>query len=230
MFPSKTRAKKRDTCTGGKRSKVCVPLLLCTNVDGSHQRLPFVIRKSKEPRCLRSYMPMHYRPNAEPWMTSDLFAEWLSEFDRDMHRQGMRVLLVIDNCSALNVQTSRIAVTLLFLPPNTTSKVQPNNSGVEMVKAVWSEVTAICVRNCSRKAGFINTQPEADPDAANGQCGGELWQRVMDSDIGADEDADTAEPCTDEGIVNEVRGKSDAEQSDADDSETSKSLPKARRL
>ncbi|KAH9381012.1 hypothetical protein HPB48_008226 [Haemaphysalis longicornis] len=41
----------------------------------------------------------------------------------------------------------------------------------------------------------------------------------------ADEDADTAEPCTDEGSVNEVRGKSDAEESDTDDDDTSEPAP-----
>ncbi|KAH7971790.1 hypothetical protein HPB52_002789 [Rhipicephalus sanguineus] len=35
--------------------------------------------------------------------------------------------------------------------------------------------------------------------------------------ITADDDADTAGPCTDEGIVNEARGKSDLEESDDDD-------------
>ncbi|KAH9372060.1 hypothetical protein HPB48_019003 [Haemaphysalis longicornis] len=41
----------------------------------------------------------------------------------------------------------------------------------------------------------------------------------------ADEDADTDEPCTDEGIVNEMRGKSHAEESDADDYETTEPSP-----
>ncbi|KAH9361579.1 hypothetical protein HPB48_001456 [Haemaphysalis longicornis] len=54
-----------------------------------------------------------------------------------------------------------------------------------MVKAAWSEVTATCVRNCFRKAGFVDTQPEAEPDASDGQSGGDLWQRVIDSDMGA---------------------------------------------
>ncbi|KAH9371646.1 hypothetical protein HPB48_000500 [Haemaphysalis longicornis] len=95
-----------------------------------------------------------------------------------------------------------------------------------MVKAAWAEVAASCVRNCFRKAGFVDTQPESEHDASD----------VIDSDMGdhdlgwddlvcADEDADTAEPCTDEGIVNEVRGKSDAEESDADDDETSEPAP-----
>lgn len=46
-----------------------------------------------------------------------------------------------------------------------------------------------------------------------------------DDFVCADEDADTAEPCTDEGIVNEVRGKSDGEESDGGDDETSEPAP-----
>ncbi|KAH9378808.1 hypothetical protein HPB48_001702 [Haemaphysalis longicornis] len=51
-----------------------------------------------------------------------------------------------------------------------------------MVKA-WSEVTATCTPNCFRKAGFVDIQPEAEPDASDGQSSGDLWQRVIDSDM-----------------------------------------------
>ncbi|KAH9374830.1 hypothetical protein HPB48_011131 [Haemaphysalis longicornis] len=54
-------------------------------------------------------------------------------------------------------------------------------SAVRIMKAAWSEVTATCVRNCFRKAAFVDTQPEAKPDACDGQPRGDLWQRVMDS-------------------------------------------------
>ncbi|KAH7936004.1 hypothetical protein HPB52_016375 [Rhipicephalus sanguineus] len=71
---------------------------------------------------------------------------------------------------------------------------------------------------------------------ADDHSGGDLWQRVVDSDMGgrdicwddfvmANDDANTAEPCTDEGIVNEVRGKSDSEESDDDDDETLEPAP-----
>ncbi|XP_077559248.1 uncharacterized protein LOC144174411 [Haemaphysalis longicornis] len=110
------------------------------------------------------------------------------------------------------------------------------HSAVEMVKAARSQVAATCVRNCFRKAGFVDAKPESEPDSSDGQSSGNLRQRVIDSDMGghdlgwddfvcADEDADTAEPCTEEGIVNEARGKSDAEESDADDDETSEPAP-----
>lgn len=65
MFPDKMHAMKSDTCTGRKHSKVHVPLFLCTNMDGSDRRMPFIILKSNEPHCFRSYVPVHYRPNAE---------------------------------------------------------------------------------------------------------------------------------------------------------------------
>ncbi|KAH9361954.1 hypothetical protein HPB48_003637 [Haemaphysalis longicornis] len=105
MLPDKTHAMKDDTCTGGKHSKVRVKALVCTNMDGSDRRVPFVIRKSKKPRWFRSYVPVRYRHNDKPWMMRDLFADWLSEFDRDMQRQGRRVPLGMDNCSAHDVQT-----------------------------------------------------------------------------------------------------------------------------
>ncbi|KAH6936129.1 hypothetical protein HPB50_013554 [Hyalomma asiaticum] len=110
-------------------------------------------------------------------------------------------------------------------------------SALEMVKASWAEVTATCVQNCFRKAGFADVGPDADPEVSEeDHSGGNLWQRVVDSDMGgwdvrwddfvtADDDADTAEPCTDEGIVNEVRGKSDSEESDDDDDETLEPAP-----
>ncbi|KAH9379433.1 hypothetical protein HPB48_007891 [Haemaphysalis longicornis] len=107
-----------------------------------------------------------------------------------------------------------------------------------MVKAAWSEVTATCVRNCFRKAGFVDTQAQVEFDASDGQSGGDLWQRVIDSDMGggghdlrwddlvcADDDADTLKSCSDEGIGKEMRGKSDSEELGADDDETSEPAP-----
>ncbi|KAH9379869.1 hypothetical protein HPB48_006115 [Haemaphysalis longicornis] len=105
-----------------------------------------------------------------------------------------------------------------------------------MVKAAWSEVTATCVRNCFRKSGFVDTQPEAEPDASDGKSVGDLWKPVIDSDMGggdlrwdgfvcADDDADTVKPCSGEGSGNEVRGKSDSEELDAYDDQMSEPAP-----
>lgn len=132
MLPDKMHVMKGDSCAGGKHSKACITTLLCTNMDGSDWRVPFVFgkSKSKRPRCFRNYVPVHYRHNAKAWMMHNLFAEWLGKLDCNMQRQGRRVMLVLDNCSAHHVLTSLTAVTLLFLPPNTTSKVEPLDLGI----------------------------------------------------------------------------------------------------
>ncbi|KAH9372477.1 hypothetical protein HPB48_016364 [Haemaphysalis longicornis] len=53
-----------------------------------------------------------------------------------------------------------------------------------MVKAAWLVVTATCTRNCFRKPGFVDTQPEAaKPDNSDWQPGGDLWQRDLDYDM-----------------------------------------------
>ena len=63
-------------------------------------------------------------------MTSVLFEEWLRKWDQELTLIGRKVVLFVDNCSAhpqvLNVQ----CIELLFLPPNTTSEIQPCDQGI----------------------------------------------------------------------------------------------------
>ncbi|KAK8772585.1 hypothetical protein V5799_024172 [Amblyomma americanum] len=95
-----------------------------------------------------------------------------------------------------------------------------------MMKAAWAEAVTTGERNCFPKAGFVDTVSDAEPDASeDDQPGGDLWQRVVDYDMGGHgwndfisvDDADTAELCTDEDIVSKVRDNSDAEESDEDE-------------
>ncbi|KAH7934245.1 hypothetical protein HPB49_023693 [Dermacentor silvarum] len=90
--------------------------------------MPFV-RKSDKPRSFRSYVPVRYRHQRKAWMTHELFAEWLVGFNQDM-KHNAKVLLVLDNCLAHHVQLSLTEVTILFLPPNATSKIQPLDMGI----------------------------------------------------------------------------------------------------
>ncbi|KAH9360110.1 hypothetical protein HPB48_003832 [Haemaphysalis longicornis] len=98
-----------------------------------------------------------------------------------------------------------------------------------MVKAACWEVTATFVRNCFHKAGFVDTQPEAEPDASDGhESSTPTWGAMTSArtiSFVPMKMLTTAEPCRDEGTVDEVRGKSDAEESDADADETSEPAP-----
>jgi hypothetical protein len=61
-------------------------------------------------------------------MTSEIFNRWLFKFNLAMH--GRKVLLIIDNASSHKILRSYSNVTLHFLPPNMTSKIQPLDAGI----------------------------------------------------------------------------------------------------
>ncbi|XP_064464657.1 tigger transposable element-derived protein 6-like [Ornithodoros turicata] len=102
MLPNKTLDICGSTCHGGKLSKVRVTILLAANVDGSCKLRPFVIGKSKAPRCFKNCrsLPVQYGFNTKAWMTRQLFSEWLQAWDNELGRSNRRVCLLLDNCSA----------------------------------------------------------------------------------------------------------------------------------
>lgn len=63
---------------------------------------------------------------------SSIFCDWLNAFDDDIKRQGRKVIVVVDNCSAHPNDADRHLqhVKLVFLPPNTTSCIQPCDMGI----------------------------------------------------------------------------------------------------
>ena len=68
-------------------------------------------------------------------MTKALFFEWLQLFNSRMIQKGRRALLLLDNCSAHGTTTDVESLNLsntkiLFLPPNTTSIIQPCDAGI----------------------------------------------------------------------------------------------------
>ena len=78
---------------------------------------------------------MTYRNNSKAWMLSTLFQEWLQDFDYLVGQKygGQRVLLLLDNCSSHKLDNLVLScVDVYFLPPNTTSKLQPLDAGIIM--------------------------------------------------------------------------------------------------
>ena len=69
---------------------------------------------------------VQYESNHKAWMVSDIFSSWPVKLDKKFQREHRRVAMVVDNCPAHpNIQATLKAVKLVFLPPNTTSKLQP---------------------------------------------------------------------------------------------------------
>ena len=135
LLPNRTLSFKGNSCKGGQHSKQRLTVLLACNLDGSDKLTPLVIGKYKKPLCFKSVqsLPTGYRANKTAWMTSGIFGEWLTAFDRQMGREHRRVALILDNCSAHEKAVREVHlenITIKWLPANTTRKAQPLDLGV----------------------------------------------------------------------------------------------------
>jgi hypothetical protein len=133
-LPTKTLAYKGAKCSGGKLSKKRLTLLFCANMTGSDKRQLLCIGRSAKPRCFRhintNRLPVKYSSNRKAWMTSDLWKEWIIKFDRQMVTAGRKILLIVDNVSSHKINLPLQAIEVAFLPPNTTSMIQPCDQGI----------------------------------------------------------------------------------------------------
>uniref|UniRef100_H3AS26 DDE-1 domain-containing protein n=1 Tax=Latimeria chalumnae TaxID=7897 RepID=H3AS26_LATCH len=123
---------KGEDCHGGKHSKECITVMVAANMDGSEKLKLLVIGKSQKPRGFKNVksLPVDYKANTSAWMTSDIFIEWVKKFDRKMEYQKHKILLFIDNCPVHSTIATLKGTTVIFLPPNSTSKLQPMDQGI----------------------------------------------------------------------------------------------------
>ena len=115
----------------GKSSKVRLTGLAASNALG--EKLPmYVIGKSANRRCFKHIksLPCKCTNQAKCWMDSDIFTRWLKELDRKMIAEGRKITIIVDNCPAHPHVEGLQAAELIFIAPNTTSKLQPMDQGV----------------------------------------------------------------------------------------------------
>ncbi|CAB5367443.1 unnamed protein product [Rhizophagus irregularis] len=108
LEPDRTLATKR--LHGRKKNKERLSVALCSNADGSHKLNPLIIGKFAN-------------------------REWIQDFDYQVAQKhgGQRVLLLLNNCTSHKLEGLTLShVDVHFLPPNTTSKIQPMDSGIIM--------------------------------------------------------------------------------------------------
>lgn len=108
------------------------------NADGSEKLELMFIGTALRPRAFKKKygheLGLDYYANKKAWMTSALFFDWLRRFERYIQRiKGRKVILLLDDCSAhgrMETIPEMDNVRVMFLPPNTTSKVQPMDAGI----------------------------------------------------------------------------------------------------
>ena len=117
------------------------------------EKLPmFVIWKSKNPCCFKNvkHLPCEYKSQKKSWMNSEIFEEWVRKLDRKFRADDRNIALIIDNCSAHPSISNLTNVQLVFLPPNTTSILQPT-----ALKRITEEGLYVCYAEPWRKKGLV---------------------------------------------------------------------------
>ena len=140
----KLSAAEEKSAPGLKKAKDRLTVLGCTNATGTHKLKPILIGKSAKLRCFKHVnmdaLPVIYKSQRNAWMNLEIFAEWFKKdfvpavksHQRSQNIRYPKALLLIDNCSAHPDELSSRdgSITCLFLPPNTTSLIQPMDQGV----------------------------------------------------------------------------------------------------
>ena len=129
--------------TGVKDSKERITIMACSNAAGTHKTKLFVFGKSAKPRAFKQVkvFPVIYRSNKKAWMTQILMNEWFEnhfvpESRRHLTEVGFppdaKIVLILDNCTAhLSPEIlTKDNVSVVFLPPNVTSILQPMDQGI----------------------------------------------------------------------------------------------------
>ena len=146
MLPDKTLACRHEKGAAGmKKQKDRVTLMACSNATGKH-KLPLVcIGKSRNPRCFKNInkdaLPVRYYAQRSAWMDCSIFTTWfqnefvpsVKKYLRD-NKLSYKALLLLDNApshpSSDVLRSSDGNIMAMYLPPNTTSLIQPMDQGV----------------------------------------------------------------------------------------------------
>lgn len=110
-----------------------VSIVLCVNASGTTKVPMLVIGKAKRPRCLKKFkFPSNvtYASQSQAWLDGHQFQLWFRKVFKPSVVQYEKVALVLDNASQHFAVSGDEQVSLFFLPPNSTSLVQPLDLGI----------------------------------------------------------------------------------------------------
>ena len=146
MLPSRTLAAHSEMhAQGMKKQKERVTAMACSNATGKHKLPLVIIGKSENPCCFKNVnkqaLPVIHYAQKNVWMNTDIFSEWFHRqfvpgVKKHLKEQGLpeKALLLLDNAPAHpdvgQLQSSDQNIKTIFLPPNTTSLIQPMDQGV----------------------------------------------------------------------------------------------------
>ena len=188
-------------------------------------------------------MAVDWYASKNAWMTGEIHHQIMTKLNNKMRLSNRHILYVCDNASSHQVREYS-HIKFLMLPPNATSIMQPLDQGIilsakrmykkklaerylacvennkdanpllkalnivqatNMIAATWRETSSTIIQNCFHKAGFKHHA--VDPASET------------DEFVASEPEAATAQPMSDQDIVNIVLTESDAQDKSNDESE-----------
>ena len=162
MEPSRVLAHAK--LSGHKKDKSRVSIFCAANSLGTEKMKLSFIHKHQRPRAMQNLnynnLPVYYYWNKTAWMQVSIFNEILLTLNNDMKKQNRNILLLIDN-APVHIIREEIAekldnVKVEFLPPNTTTFLQPCDAGI------------IHSFKCKYRALFVQNRIKAYDDFQDG--------------------------------------------------------------
>lgn len=146
---------------GFKAAKDRLTLLLGGNASGDLKLKPLLVYHSQNPRAFKgvsiNLLPVHWKANKKAWITMEFFEEWfvhifIPAVKLYCNDKGIpfKILLLVDNAPGHPQSLNNIDpnVKVVFLPPNTTSLLQPmDQTVISTFKSYYHRMT---YRQCIR--------------------------------------------------------------------------------
>ncbi|XP_051785915.1 tigger transposable element-derived protein 1-like [Erpetoichthys calabaricus] len=149
-MPSRTFITKEEKkLPGHKAMKDRLTLMFSSNASGDLKIKPLLVYHSENPRIfkknnvIKSKLPVHWKSNQKAWVTQVIFNEWILETFAPAVKKfllekelPLKALLILDNAPSHSKDLEEILqenypfIKVQYLPPNTTSILQPMDQQV----------------------------------------------------------------------------------------------------